>query len=59
MAALAVLRRPDVFHVGVAGAPVCDWLDYDTHYTEALPRVPIGPTTKSTRRTQFCRSPPT
>jgi dipeptidyl-peptidase-4 len=34
MAALAVLRRPDVFRVGVAGAPVVDWRDYDTHYTE-------------------------
>ncbi len=33
-AALAVSRRPDVFHVAVAGAPVCDWRDYDTHYTE-------------------------
>jgi dipeptidyl-peptidase-4 len=43
MAALAVLRRPDVFHVGVAGAPVCDWLDYDTHYTERYLGIPIGP----------------
>jgi len=34
MAALAVLRRPDVFQVGVAGAPVVDWRDYDTCYTE-------------------------
>jgi dipeptidyl-peptidase-4 len=33
-AALAVLRRPDVFHVAVAGAPVADWADYDTAYTE-------------------------
>ena len=34
LAALAVLRRPDKFHCGVAGAPVTDWLLYDTHYTE-------------------------
>lgn len=34
LAALAVLERPDIFHVGVAGAPVTDWLLYDTHYTE-------------------------
>ena len=34
LAALAVLRRPDVFHVGVAGAPVTDWRLYDTCYTE-------------------------
>jgi dipeptidyl-peptidase 4 len=34
LAALAVLRRPDVFHAAVAGAPVTDWTLYDTHYTE-------------------------
>jgi len=34
MAANGVLRRPDVFKVAVAGAPVTDWEDYDTHYTE-------------------------
>ena len=34
LAALAVLRRPDVFHAAVAGAPVTDWELYDTHYTE-------------------------
>ena len=34
LAALAVLRRPDVFHAAVVGAPVTDWRLYDTHYTE-------------------------
>jgi dipeptidyl-peptidase 4 len=34
LSALAVLRRPDVFHAGVAGAPPTDWQLYDTHYTE-------------------------
>ncbi|MEX0659096.1 MAG: prolyl oligopeptidase family serine peptidase [Egibacteraceae bacterium] len=34
LAAAAVLRRPDVFHAAVAGAPVTDWSLYDTHYTE-------------------------
>ena len=34
LSALAVLRRPDVFAAGVAGAPVTDWRLYDTHYTE-------------------------
>jgi dipeptidyl-peptidase-4 len=34
LAALAVLRRPDVFHAAVAGAPVTDWRHYDTYYTE-------------------------
>lgn len=34
LAALAVLRRPDVFHAAVAGAPVTDQLLYDTYYAE-------------------------
>ena len=34
LAALAVLRRPEVFHAAVSGAPVTDWHLYDTHYTE-------------------------
>jgi dipeptidyl-peptidase 4 len=34
LAALAVLRRPDVVHAAVAGAPVTEWRLYDTHYTE-------------------------
>jgi dipeptidyl-peptidase-4 len=34
LAALAVLRAPEVFHAAVAGAPVTDWQLYDTHYTE-------------------------
>ena len=34
LSALAVLRRPDVFHAAIAGAPVIDWQLYDTHYTE-------------------------
>jgi dipeptidyl-peptidase-4 len=34
LAAMAALRRPDVFHAAVAGAPVTEWRLYDTHYTE-------------------------
>ncbi|MBB6346163.1 prolyl oligopeptidase family serine peptidase [Nonomuraea muscovyensis] len=34
LAALAVLRRPDVFHAAVAGAPVTDQRLYDTHWRE-------------------------
>ena len=34
LAALGVLRRPDIFHCAIAGAPVTDWMLYDTHYTE-------------------------
>ncbi|RIK62865.1 MAG: peptidase [Planctomycetota bacterium] len=39
-AAMAVCRRPDVFHAAVAGAPVIDWEDYDTHYTERYMGLP-------------------
>ncbi len=34
LAAAAILRRPDVFHAAIAGAPVTDWALYDTFYTE-------------------------
>ncbi|WP_077800273.1 prolyl oligopeptidase family serine peptidase [Streptomyces sp. JHA26] len=34
LAALAVLRRPDVFHAAIVGAPVTDLRLYDTHYQE-------------------------
>jgi dipeptidyl-peptidase-4 len=34
LTALALLRRPDVFHAGISGAPVTDMRYYDTHYTE-------------------------
>ena len=34
LAALTVLRRPDVFHAAVAGAPVTDPRLYDTHWQE-------------------------
>ena len=38
--AAAVLRMPELFKVGVAGAPVTDWLDYDTYYTERYLDLP-------------------
>jgi dipeptidyl-peptidase-4 len=38
--AMATMRRPDVFAAGVAGAPVVDWQDYDTHYTERYMGLP-------------------
>jgi dipeptidyl-peptidase-4 len=50
LAALAVLRRPDVFHAAVAGAPVTDWRLYDTHYTERYlgnPAEDAGPYERS------------
>jgi dipeptidyl-peptidase-4 len=40
--ALAVLKRGDVFQVAAAGAPVVDWRDYDTYYTERYMGLP-GP----------------
>ncbi len=40
LSALAVLRAPEVFKAAVAGAPVVDWLDYDTHYTERYLGLP-------------------
>ena len=40
MSALALLRYPKVFHVGVAGAPVTHWKNYDTIYTERYMRTP-------------------
>jgi len=40
LSALAVLRRPDVFHAAVAGAPVTEWRLYDTGYTERYLGLP-------------------
>lgn len=40
LAALAVLKYPETFHVGVAGAPVTDWKNYDTIYTERYMQRP-------------------
>ena len=38
--AMATIRRPDVFKAGVAGAPVVDYADYDTAYTERYLGLP-------------------
>ena len=38
--AMATIRRPDVFRAGVAGAPVVDFADYDTAYTERYLGLP-------------------
>ncbi len=39
-AAMAAIRRPDIFHAAVAGAPVVTWENYDTHYTERYLGLP-------------------
>jgi len=38
--AMATIRRPDIFHAGIAGAPVITWANYDTHYTERYLGLP-------------------
>ena len=40
LAALSVMRRPDFFRAAVASAPVVDWKNYDTGYTERYLGVP-------------------
>ncbi|WP_030381048.1 MULTISPECIES: S9 family peptidase [unclassified Streptomyces] len=40
LAALGALRRPDVFHAAVVGAPVTDLRLYDTHYQERYLGLP-------------------
>jgi dipeptidyl-peptidase-4 len=37
---MATIRRPDIFAAGVAGAPVVDFGDYDTAYTERYLGIP-------------------
>ena len=43
LAALAVLRRPDVVHAAIAGAPVTAWRLYATFYTERYLGQPDDP----------------
>lgn len=40
LAAMCLCRQPDVFQVAVSGAPVTNWLGYDTHYTERYLGLP-------------------
>ena len=57
LAALAVLRRPDVYRCAVVGAPVTDWTLYDTAYTERYLGLPDDGRT-STRTTRCWSWPP-
>jgi dipeptidyl-peptidase-4 len=38
----ALLQAPEVFKVGIAGAPVTSWEGYDTHYTERYMGLPTS-----------------
>lgn len=40
MTCMCLARAPEVFSVGVAGAPVTHWDGYDTHYTERYMGTP-------------------
>ena len=40
MTLMCLCRAPDVFRMGVAGAPVTHWDGYDTHYTERYMGTP-------------------
>jgi dipeptidyl-peptidase-4 len=57
LAALAVLRRPDVFHAAVAGAPSVDWRLYDTYYTERY--LGVDTSAPSYARTSLLADAPT
>ena len=48
-AAQAVLHAPEVYKASVAGAPVVDWHDYDTFYTERYIGVPPADSAAYTR----------
>ncbi|HVF71004.1 MAG TPA: DPP IV N-terminal domain-containing protein [Chthoniobacterales bacterium] len=38
--AMAVMQNPEMFRCAVIGAPVVDWENYDTHYTERYLGLP-------------------
>jgi dipeptidyl-peptidase-4 len=41
MSALAVMVYPSLFTAAFSGAPVADWKDYDTCYTERVLGLPL------------------
>ena len=42
MTLMCLMKAPDAFAAGVAGAPVTDWTLYDTHYTERYLSTPAA-----------------
>ncbi|WP_394832213.1 S9 family peptidase [Pendulispora rubella] len=59
LTSLAILRRPDVFKVGVAGAPTVDQADYDTCYTERYLGIPPSPAYENASLLTWAAKPPT
>jgi hypothetical protein len=53
LAALAVLRRPDVFHAAVAGAPVTDQRLHNSHGASASSAIPTS-SPNGTRPARWC-----
>ena len=49
----ALMHAPDVFKVGISGAPVTFWEGYDTHYTERYMGLPD---TNEVRLSNQCRA---
>ena len=59
LTSMAILRRPDVFKVGVAGAPTVDQADYDTCYTERYLGIPPNPAYEAASLLTWASKPPT
>ncbi len=52
----AVLHAPELYRAAVAGAPVVDWLDYDTFYTERYLGVPPADSAAYTRSSALLKA---
>mmetsp|Transcript_5547 Transcript_5547/g.10787 ORF Transcript_5547/g.10787 Transcript_5547/m.10787 type:complete len:176 (+) Transcript_5547:2-529(+) len=42
LTAMCLARAPEVFGIGISGAPVTSWDGYDTHYTERYMGTPAS-----------------
>jgi len=58
LAALAVLRRPDVFKVGAAASPAVDWAEYDSCYSERYLGMPPNPAYENASLLTWAARPP-
>ncbi len=52
----AVLHAPELYRAAFAGAPVVDWLDYDTFYTERYLGVPPADSAAYTRSSALLKA---